>query len=155
MPEMKSPDRIEPAAGMLSTAGRNPIIYIVWNRSPKRHCSGIQLDSAFCPVTKLVTQRTKGGRTGIDWILNDFNRYFCTIPDVTKVCNLLNSSTFIKLSQSPAPIRQEPQAGDRIIVIDEIQKLPWLLDEVRKPMSTSRFYLFDSGVARSRLRNLG
>lgn len=46
---------------MLSTAGRNPIIYIVWNRSPKGHCGGIQLDSVVCSVAKLVTRRIKGG----------------------------------------------------------------------------------------------
>jgi len=48
-----------------------------------------------------------------------------------KVYNLLNSITFITLSQSPARIRQELQAGDHIVVIDEIQKLPSLLDEVQ------------------------
>lgn len=46
---------------MLSTAGRNPIIYIVWNRSPKELCGGIQLDSVVCSVAKLVTRRIKGG----------------------------------------------------------------------------------------------
>ena len=44
--------------------------------------------------------------------------------------NLLDSATFLKLSQNPGRIAQEIVPGDEIIVIDEVQRLPELLNEV-------------------------
>ncbi|MCM2324536.1 MAG: AAA family ATPase [Oligoflexia bacterium] len=48
-----------------------------------------------------------------------------------KVYNLLLKEVFQKLSFNPAAIREELTPRDQIIVIDEIQKLPDLLDEVQ------------------------
>lgn len=44
--------------------------------------------------------------------------------------NLLEADTFQELSANPALIRQSLKVHDKLIVIDEIQKLPVLLDEV-------------------------
>jgi len=44
--------------------------------------------------------------------------------------NLLESDLFIKLSKNPALIRQSIEPNDKIVVIDEIQKMPLLMDEV-------------------------
>lgn len=49
-------------------------------------------------------------------------------PD--RVYNLLNSVTFKDLAIRPSLIREQLKDSDRLIVIDEIQKLPHLLDEV-------------------------
>src|SRR4030067_1216517 len=44
--------------------------------------------------------------------------------------NLLNSETYLKLSRAPGPLREECAPKDRIVTVDEIQKLPSLLDEI-------------------------
>ncbi len=44
--------------------------------------------------------------------------------------DLLKSDVFQRLSARPSLIRESLGAGDRLIVIDEIQKLPVLMDEV-------------------------
>jgi predicted AAA+ superfamily ATPase len=49
-------------------------------------------------------------------------------PD--KVYNLLDSNTFRELATRPALIRERLKKTDRLIVIDEIQKLPNLMDEI-------------------------
>ncbi len=46
------------------------------------------------------------------------------------VYDLLRSDVFQRLSQRPAIIREALRPGDRLVVIDEIQKLPGLMDEV-------------------------
>jgi hypothetical protein len=47
-----------------------------------------------------------------------------------RIYNLLDSETYLKLSRSPTRLREECRPQDKIIIIDEIQKLPSLLDEV-------------------------
>jgi len=39
--------------------------------------------------------------------------------------NLLDHDVFLKLSQSPKRLRQEITADEKIVIIDEIQKLPF------------------------------
>lgn len=46
------------------------------------------------------------------------------------VYNLLKSDDFQRLSHRPALIRESLRPADRLVVIDEIQKLPGLMDEV-------------------------
>jgi predicted AAA+ superfamily ATPase len=48
-----------------------------------------------------------------------------------KVFNLLDQATFLKLSASPSFLRETISSKDKTVVIDEIQKLPGLLDEVQ------------------------
>lgn len=62
-------------------------------------------------------------RTGkSSYIKNELN------PDRTY--NLLDSNTFRNLAQRPALMREQLQPNDQLIVIDEIEKLPNLMDEV-------------------------
>jgi predicted AAA+ superfamily ATPase len=53
-----------------------------------------------------------------------------TLPDA-KVYDLLDASVFQRLLREPLLISQETTA-DTLVVIDEIQKLPALLDEVHR-----------------------
>ncbi len=46
-----------------------------------------------------------------------------------RVYNLLRADTFQQLSARPSLIREGLTATDKLIVIDEIQKLPQLMDE--------------------------
>lgn len=51
------------------------------------------------------------------------------LPDA-RLYNLLDTNAYLSLSRRPALIREELTPSDSLIVIDEIQKLPQLLDEV-------------------------
>jgi predicted AAA+ superfamily ATPase len=54
-----------------------------------------------------------------------------TLPGV-RVYDLLDTSVYLALSQSPGRIAQEVTPQDRVVVIDEIQRLPDLLNEVHR-----------------------
>ena len=47
-----------------------------------------------------------------------------------KTYDLLDTSVYLALSQNPSRIAQELSSRDRVVVIDEIQRLPILLNEV-------------------------
>jgi predicted AAA+ superfamily ATPase len=47
-----------------------------------------------------------------------------------RVYDLLKADVFLRLSQRPSLIRESLTPGDGLVVIDEIQKLPSLMDEV-------------------------
>ncbi|PYS11918.1 MAG: AAA family ATPase, partial [Acidobacteria bacterium] len=49
-----------------------------------------------------------------------------------KVYDLLDGDVFRTLSHRPARLGEELERGDRLVVVDEIQKLPELLDEVHR-----------------------
>jgi len=49
-----------------------------------------------------------------------------------RVFDLLDGATFLALAQSPARLGEESPKGEDVIVVDEIQKLPSLLDEVHR-----------------------
>ena len=53
-----------------------------------------------------------------------------------RVYDLLDSETFLQLSQNPGRLAEELRAHDQVVVIDEIQRLPELLNEV--PLSNHR-----------------
>jgi len=53
-----------------------------------------------------------------------------TLPQY-RCYNLLRTDLYRELSANPERLRQEVQPNDEIIIIDEIQKLPVLLDEVQ------------------------
>jgi len=48
-----------------------------------------------------------------------------------KFYNLLDQRTFRQLSAHPEELRQSLERSDRLVIIDEVQKLPSLLDEVQ------------------------
>src|SRR5438094_8546773 len=50
------------------------------------------------------------------------------LPGV-RVYDLLDHATYLALSQQPTRIAEELTATDRVVVIDEIQRLPELLNE--------------------------
>jgi uncharacterized protein len=63
-------------------------------------------------------------QTGKSWWIKN------SLPGI-KIYNLLKSEDYTKLAHNPALIRAELRDDDQLLVIDEIQKLPALLDEVQ------------------------
>jgi predicted AAA+ superfamily ATPase len=76
------------------------------------------------------------------------------MPDV-KVYNLLDSSTYLALSQNHGKISQELSADDKIIVIDEIQRLPELLNEVHLLIEEKGVHFLLTGSSARKLRRGG
>jgi predicted AAA+ superfamily ATPase len=69
------------------------------------------------------------------------------------VYDLLQANQFQELSADPTLIRQRLKSSDRIVVIDEVQKLPSLLDEVHSLIqrnSDLRFVLTGSSARKLR-----
>lgn len=88
-------------------------------------------------------------QTGKSWLIR---RCF---PKVF-VYNLLESDTFLRLSREPQLIRQELEANPReVVVIDEIQKLPGLLDEVHLMIEESGTRFLLTGSSARKLRRSG
>jgi predicted AAA+ superfamily ATPase len=65
-----------------------------------------------------------------------------------RVYDLLDHSVYLALSQNPARMAQELKPADRIVVIDEIQRLPELLNEVHRLIESRglRFLLTGSSA---------
>jgi len=75
-----------------------------------------------------------------------------TFPDAVYY-DLLDGATFRDLAAAPELIRQRLRASDKLIVIDEVQKLPALLDEVHKTIELRkdlRFILTGSSLRKLR-----
>jgi predicted AAA+ superfamily ATPase len=70
--------------------------------------------------------------------------------------NLLHTDVFLRLSQRPARLREELLPTDSLVVIDEVQKLPILLDEVQALIDERgvRFLLTGSSARRLRARGV-
>ncbi|MCM2279316.1 MAG: AAA family ATPase [Oligoflexia bacterium] len=71
-------------------------------------------------------------------------------PD--RIYNLLSSKEFIRLSANPGLIREELKDSDRLIVVDEIQKLPALMDEIHDLIETSAARFLLTGSSARKLR---
>ncbi len=69
--------------------------------------------------------------------------------------NLLKTDVYLKLSQAPQRLREEITAKDKIVVIDEIQKLPILLDEVHCIIEEKGVHFLLTGSSARKLRNKG
>jgi predicted AAA+ superfamily ATPase len=54
----------------------------------------------------------------------------CQFPKA-KYYNLHETDTFLKFNQAPHRLRQELTGKDKLVIMDEIQKLPLLLDEIQ------------------------
>ena len=87
-------------------------------------------------------------QTGKSWLVRDQLKG-------TRTYNLLESDTFAKLSRAPQRIREELTAGDRIVVIDEVQKLPQLLDEVQLLIEERGIRFVLTGSSARKLRSGG
>lgn len=72
-----------------------------------------------------------------------------------RVYDLLDSTIYLALSQNPERIAQEISANDRIIVIDEIQRLPELLNEVHRLIEEKNIRFLLTGSSARKLRRGG
>ena len=72
-----------------------------------------------------------------------------------RVYDLLDAATYLALSQSPGRIAQELTPQDRVVVVDEIQRLPDLLNEVHRLIETRRVRFLLTGSSARKLRRGG
>ncbi len=72
-----------------------------------------------------------------------------------RVYDLLDSSIYLSLSQNPGRIAQEVLADDRIVVIDEVQRLPELLNEVHRLIEEKGIHFLLTGSSARKLRQGG
>jgi uncharacterized protein len=77
-----------------------------------------------------------------------------TLPDV-RLYDLLDSSTYLALSRHPGRIAEEVTERDRIVVIDEVQRLPELLNEVHRLIEARRLRFLLTGSSARKLRGGG
>lgn len=73
----------------------------------------------------------------------------------SRVYSLLDNETFLKFSQHPTHLREELTNKDEIVVIDEIQKLPHLLDEVHYLIEEKGVRFLLTGSSARKLRHGG
>ncbi len=69
--------------------------------------------------------------------------------------DLLDSRTYLKLNRSPERLEQELRPEDRIVVLDEIQKVPHLLDEVHRLIESRGIHFLLTGSSARKLRRGG
>jgi uncharacterized protein len=72
-----------------------------------------------------------------------------------RVYDLLDSATYLALSRDPGRIAQEVTARDKIVVVDEIQRLPELLNEVHRLIERRRVNFLLTGSSARKLRGAG
>jgi uncharacterized protein len=72
-----------------------------------------------------------------------------------KVYDLLDTATYLRMSQDPGRIAQELSPEDRVVVIDEIQRLPDLLNEVHRLIETKGVRFLLTGSSARKLRRGG
>ena len=69
--------------------------------------------------------------------------------------DLLDTSMYLALSQNPGRLAQELTGRDPIVVIDEIQRLPALLDEVHRLVEERKIRFLLTGSSARKLRRGG
>jgi len=72
-----------------------------------------------------------------------------------RLYDLLDHATYLALSQQPTRIAEELTATDRIVVIDEIQRLPELLNEVHRLIEERGIKFLLTGSSARKLRRGG
>ncbi len=72
-----------------------------------------------------------------------------------RVYDLLDSDVYLSLSREPKRLEQEIRPGDKIVIIDEIQKLPFLLDEVHRIIEKYGIHFLLTGSSARKLRRGG
>jgi predicted AAA+ superfamily ATPase len=77
-----------------------------------------------------------------------------TLRDV-RIYDLLDSTVYLSLSQHPGRLAQELTSQDKIVVIDEIQRLPVLLNEVHRIIEERRILFLLTGSSARKLRRGG
>lgn len=87
-------------------------------------------------------------QTGKSWLIRNSK-------DIDKVYNLLEIDTFRSLSRRPRIIRDELGVKDKIIVIDEVQLLPELLNEVHLLIEERDVKFLLTGSSARKLKRTG
>jgi len=77
-----------------------------------------------------------------------------SLKDV-KIYDLLDSAAYLALSYNPSRLAEELGPGDRTVVIDEIQRLPILLNEVHRLIETKGVKFLLTGSSARKLRRGG
>lgn len=77
-----------------------------------------------------------------------------TLPD-TRRYDLLDTSVFLSLSRNPGLLEEELTPQDRHVVIDEIQRLPELLNEVHRLIESRGIRFLLTGSSARKLRRGG
>lgn len=72
-----------------------------------------------------------------------------------RLYDLLDSSVYLALSQRPARLAEELTPRDRVVVIDEVQRLPVLLNEVHRLIEQQGIRFLLTGSSARRLRRGG
>ncbi|MBI2456291.1 MAG: ATP-binding protein [candidate division NC10 bacterium] len=72
-----------------------------------------------------------------------------------RVYDMLDTAVYLALSQHPERIGQELAPGDRLVVIDEIQRLPTLLNEVHRLIESRGIRFLLTGSSGRKLRRGG
>ncbi len=72
-----------------------------------------------------------------------------------RVYDLLDSSVYLALSQRPGRLAEELAANDRVVVIDEVQRLPELLNEVHRLIEERGIRFLLTGSSARKLRRGG
>lgn len=72
-----------------------------------------------------------------------------------RVYDLLDTTVYLSLSQNPGRISEELLREDRLLVIDEIQRLPVLLNEVHRLIETRGIRFLLTGSSARKLRRGG
>ena len=73
----------------------------------------------------------------------------------TRVYNMLDTATFLSLSQNPGRLAQEIGPNEKHVVIDEVQRLPILLNEVHLLMEERGIRFLLTGSSARKLRRGG
>ena len=71
---------------------------------------------------------------------------------VDRVFNLLDQSTFLQLNRRLSSLRESLRPEDKLIVIDEIQKLPQLMDEIHLMIEEQKKRFLLTGSSARKLR---
>lgn len=72
-----------------------------------------------------------------------------------RVYNLLEFETFLRLNQDPSRLRSELKGYKGIVVIDEIQKMPVLLDQVQILIEEQKLHFLLTASSARKLRRSG
>ncbi|MEW6742242.1 MAG: AAA family ATPase [Planctomycetota bacterium] len=67
-----------------------------------------------------------------------------------RLYDLLDTTIFLALSRDPTRLGQELRSTDKLVFIDEIQRMPELLNEVHRLIETIRFLLTGSSARKLR-----
>src|SRR5262244_2553195 len=72
-----------------------------------------------------------------------------------RIYDLLDHSVYLALSQDPGRMAQELSAKDKLVVIDEIQRLPEILNEVHRLIEERGVRFLLTGSSARKLRRVG